>query len=183
MEMMRVYNLKTNRIKNPMGFVINKPKLSWLVESDTAKHQVAAQVEISADINFENIIFDSGKRTDIDSISYSPQVELKPRTRYYWRVRVWGDDGSEAVSEAAWFETSKMDEPWKAKWITPDFDPSVHPVVFTDFSIERDVADARAYVCGLGLYEMSVNGEKPEMNIWRRGLWHMTNGYLTRRMI
>jgi alpha-L-rhamnosidase len=160
MEMMRVYNLKTNRIKNPMGFVINKPKLSWLVESDTAKHQVAAQVEISADINFENIIFDSGKRTDIDSISYSPQVELKPRTRYYWRVRVWGDDGSEAVSEAAWFETSKMDEPWKAKWITPDFDPSVHPVVFTDFSIERDVADARAYVCGLGLYEMSVNGEK-----------------------
>ena len=53
-----------------------------------------------------------------------------------------------------------MNEPWQAKWITPDFDPSFHPVVFSDIRLEKNVASARAYVCGLGLYEMSVNGEK-----------------------
>ena len=159
--MMRILNLKTNRLKNPLGFAINnKPRLSWIVESESARRQEAAQIEVSTDMEFSNIIFDSGKRTDIDSISYPLDIELKPRTRYYWRVRVWGDDRTEAVSEPAWFETSKMDEPWQAKWITPDFDPSFHPVIFSDFNVEKKVVNARAYVCGLGLYEMTINGEK-----------------------
>lgn len=158
---MRILNLKTNRLKNPLGFAINnKPKLSWIVEAETAKYQVAAQVEVSTDIEFRNLIYNSGKRENIDSISYLLDIELKPRTRYYWRVRVWGDDGSEAVSEPAWFETSKMNEPWQAKWITPDFEPPFHPVVFSDFHIEKEVVDARIYICGLGLYELNINGEK-----------------------
>jgi len=159
--MMRITGLKTNRLRNPLGFAMtDKPGLSWIVESEGAKRQAAARVEVSTDDGFRNIIFDSGKREDIDSISYRPDIEIKPRTRYYWRVCVWGDDGSVAESETAWFETSKMNEPWQAKWITPDFDPSFHPVVFSDIRLEKNVASARAYVCGLGLYEMSVNGEK-----------------------
>jgi len=159
--MIRILRLKTNRLKNPLGFAIDtRPRLSWIVESDSAKRQAAARVEVSADTDFSNIVYDSGKRDDIDSISFPLDIELKPRTRYFWRVTVWGDDGSEAVSEPAWFETSKMNEPWKAKWITPDFDPSFHPVIFHDFIVEKNVTSARAYVCGLGLYEMTINGEK-----------------------
>jgi len=158
---MKIVNLKTNRISKPLGFNLgNKPRLSWIVESETAKRQEAAQIEVSTDSDFKNVIFDSGKRKDIDSICYQLDIDLKPRTRYYWRVRVWGDDGSVALSDPAWFETSKMDEPWQAKWITPDFDPSYHPIIFTDFNIEKKVVGARSYVCGLGLYEMAINGEK-----------------------
>lgn len=158
---MKILSMKTNRIQNPLGFAFNnKPRLSWIVDSEKAKHQLAAQIEVSTDIDFNNIIFDSGKRTDIDSICYQLDIKLEPRTRYYWRVRVWGDDGSCALSEPAWFETSKMDEPWHGKWITPDIDPSFHPVIFSDFYIEKKVVSARSYICGLGLYEMVLNGEK-----------------------
>lgn len=158
---MKILSMKTNRIQNPLGFAFNnKPRLSWIVDSEKAKHQLAAQIEVSTDIDFNNIIFDSGKRTDIDSICYQLDIKLEPRTRYYWRVRVWDDDGSCALSEPAWFETSKMDEPWHGKWITPDIDPSFHPVIFSDFYIEKKVVSARSYICGLGLYEMVLNGEK-----------------------
>jgi len=158
---MKILNLKTNHIKNPLGFNLgNKPRLSWIVESKTAKRQAAAQVQVSTDASFGNIIFDSGKRTDMDSICYPLNMELSPRTRYFWRVFVWGDDGSSAVSDAAWFETSKMNEPWSAEWITPTFDPSFHPVLFSDFPVKGKIENARIYICGLGLYELFINGEK-----------------------
>lgn len=158
---MKIVNMKTNRIKNPLGFNLgNKPRLSWIVESKTAKRQAAAQIQVSTDADFSNIIFDSGKRTDMDSICYPLDIELFPRTRYYWRVCVWGDDGSIATSDTAWFETSKMSEPWPAKWISPVFDSSIHPVLFSDFSVKGEVKNARIYICGLGLYELFINGDK-----------------------
>ena len=135
---MKIFNLMTNRIKNPLGFSFsNNARLSWMVESESAKRQVAAQIEVSTEIDFRSLIFDSGKRTDIDSICYPLNITLKPRTRYYWRVRVWADDGSVVTSDAAWFETPKMNETWQAKWVTPDFDSSYHPVVFSDFSVKK----------------------------------------------
>ena len=158
---MKIFNLKTNRLNNPLGFSFsNNARLSWLVEAESAKNQVAAQVEVSTEVDFSTLTFDSGKRTDIDSISYPLDIELKPRTRYYWKVRVWGDDESVATSDVAWFETSKMEQPWQAKWITPDFDSSYHPIMLSNFSVEKQVANARIYICGLGVYEFSINGEK-----------------------
>ncbi len=158
---MRIFQLKTNRLTNPLGFGLNdKPRLSWIVESKTAKKQEAAQVQVSDDCTFSNILFDSGKSTDINSICYPPDLKLTPRTRYYWRVIVWGDDGSFGRSETAWFETAKMEEQWEAKWITPDFQAEIHPLLFSDFQIDNEIKCARAYVCGLGLYEMDLNGEK-----------------------
>ena len=61
--MMRITGLKTNRLRNPLGFAMtDKPGLSWIVESEGAKRQAAARVEVSTDNGFRNIIFDSGKR-------------------------------------------------------------------------------------------------------------------------
>jgi alpha-L-rhamnosidase len=158
---MKIVRMKTNRLTNPLGFQLKKkPSLSWIVEPGTAKKQVAARVQVASDSDFRNILFDSGKRADINSICYPLDIELSPRTRYYWNVTVWGDDGSEAAGEPAWFETSKMDEPWQAKWITPDFSPEYHPVLFSEFQLDKKAANARVYICGLGLYEFSLNGEK-----------------------
>jgi len=158
---MHISHLKVNRIYNPLGFELgDKPRLSWIVETDEAKHQVAAQVQVSLDSDFKEIIFDSGKRSDIDSICYLLNIKLMPRTRYFWRVTVWGDNGCSATSETAWFETAKMDEPWKAKWITPCIDPEIHPVLFSDFNVRDEVSSARIYISGLGLFELNLNGEK-----------------------
>ncbi|MGI5900152.1 MAG: family 78 glycoside hydrolase catalytic domain [Christensenellales bacterium] len=158
MTKLSVQNLLCNRLLNPLGFNLgDSPSLSWTV-SAPAQAQVETRVEISDDETFSNIIFDSGLQKDINSICFRPQVELSPRTRYSWRVTV--SSGGEKAIEKAWFETSKMDEPWQAMWISPDFDPSWHPVIFSGINLPAKVKEARAYVSGLGIYELSINGRR-----------------------
>ncbi len=159
---MKITHLKTNHIVNPLGFAIEKPTFSWIVEDTYDKVQTAAQILVSRDGDFDQIIFDSGKvdGPGIDSLAYCPPIRLKPRTRYFWKVRVWGETES-AESDTAWFETSKMDEDWQAEWITPDWeDNRIHPILYRYFDLPARVVAARAYICGLGLYHFELNGKK-----------------------
>ncbi len=159
---MKITHLKTNHITNPLGFALEKPALSWIVEDTCDKVQAAAQVRISLDGNFKQVIFDSGKvdGPGLDSLAFCPPLRLQPRTRYFWKVRVWGESES-AESEAAWFETAKMDEGWRAEWITPACeDNRLHPILFQQFDLPGRAVAARAYLCGLGLYHFELNGTK-----------------------
>lgn len=178
---MKIIRMKTNRITNPLGFYMEKPSLSYVVADTTAKRQVAARILIAVDDLFQHVIFDSGKQEDIDSLSYVPSLTLQPRTRYYWRVEVWADNGEHAASEAAWFETAKMNEEWQANWIKPIMDNHEHPVMSHSFQLTGEIASARAYACGLGLYEMEVNGQKageeffaPGFNAYHKWLQYQT---------
>jgi len=158
----KITQLKTNRIVNPLGFAIEKPAFSWIVEDTHDKTQTAAQVLVSLDSDFRRVIFDSGKvdGSIIDSLAYHPPILVSPRTRYYWKVRVWGENES-AESEAAWFETSKMEESWNAQWITPDTDDNqLHTILYHYFVLPDKAVSARAYICGLGLYHFELNGKK-----------------------
>ena len=157
---MEITRMKCNRITNPLGFELGKPFLSWVTDGTDAHIQTACQVQVALDEEFRNIVHDSGKTADIDSISYRLPIELKARTRYYWRVKVWTDLG-EVMSPVAWFETSKMKEPWNARWITPDWeDKSIHPLMRKSFEIRKQISSARLYVTGLGLYEIEINGKR-----------------------
>ncbi len=159
---MKITHLKTNHVANPLGFAIDQPTLAWMVEDTPDTRQTAAQVLVSLDGAFERIVFDSG-RVDgpaLDSLAYRPPLALTPRTRYFWKVRVWGET-EYAESATAWFETAKMDEAWRAEWITPDWeDNTLHPILYRQFDLPGPVVAARAYVCGLGLYHCELNGRK-----------------------
>jgi alpha-L-rhamnosidase len=181
---MKIINLKTNHITNPLGFDLGRPSLSFITCDTTASKQAAAQIQVALDEEFAQIIFDSGKSEEIDSLAFELPIELKPRTRYYWKVTVWSDNGEVATSDIAWFETAKMEEKWSSKWITPDLDSSIHPILAKEFSIEKSlgsIRSARAYVCGLGLYEMNINGSKcgeeylaPNFNAYDKWLQYQT---------
>lgn len=178
---MKIKNLKTNRISNPLGFDLGKPRLSYVAYDTTAKKQTAAQIQVSLDEEFTNIIFDSGQSEKIDSLAFELPLKLEPCTRYFWRVTVWGDNGDAATSDPAWFETAKLLEPWDAKWITPDLDKDIHPVLSKDFTLTKEIASARAYVSGLGLYEMVINGKKagdeyltPHFNAYDKWIQYQT---------
>jgi alpha-L-rhamnosidase len=157
---MKIYKLRTNQIENPLGYELNRLSLSWITECTNSNYQEAAKVEVALDEVFENIIFDSGKDDGINSLAFCPDIQLKPRTRYYWRVTVWGDKGDVSTSEPAWFETAKMDEAWQGKWIKPDLENDVHPLIRKTVTIPEDVVSARAYFCGLGIYDVVINGKK-----------------------
>lgn len=157
---MLIRNLRTNRINNPLGFALDRPALSWIIDETDAKTLSWTRIEISNFTDFSHLLFDSGRLPEVDSICYRPELKLVPMTRYYWRVSAAGDNGESAVSETAWFETGRMDLAWQAQWITPDLDPSLQPIMKTTFTAAGQPTAARLYICGLGVYEASINGKK-----------------------
>ncbi|MBM7570571.1 alpha-L-rhamnosidase [Aquibacillus albus] len=160
---MKITKLRTNQMENPLGFEYDRLTLSWVTkveETDKSLFQSAAQVQIATDADLTYIIFDSGKRDDINRLAFQPDIQLKPRTRYYWQVTIWGEHDEQATSSIAWFETGKIDESWQGKWITPDLDKEVHPLLRKNFTLPSDVVTARAYVCGLGIYQLEINGSR-----------------------
>lgn len=178
---MEVYSLMTNRMVNPLGFELGRVRLSYKVRDTQGRHQLAAQIRISQEAGMRPLCYDSGRREDIDSLGFEPELQLSAYTRYYWTVEVWADNGDSAVSEPAWFETAKLDEKWDASWITGDIDRREAQVLTRGFSLQGPVAKARVYACGLGLYELYLNGQKageeflaPDCNAYDKWLQYQT---------
>ncbi|MDR1950065.1 MAG: glycoside hydrolase family 78 protein [Spirochaetaceae bacterium] len=157
---MPITTLLVNHMQNPLGFELSAvPRLSWIPES-TGGEDTLSRVEVAFDEGFTKTLWDSGLRPDNNNICCPiPFTEWSPRTRYFWRVTM-GKGGKRQVSETAWFETGKLNEPWQAQWISPDFKADWHPVLFTDFELTKKVSRARIYITGLGLYQLRLNGDK-----------------------
>ncbi len=53
---------------------------------------------------------------------------------------------------------------WLGKWIGSgiSFEERLAPIFKKEFYAEKEIANATAYVCGLGLFEMKVNGTLPD---------------------
>ena len=155
---MRIEKLRTNHIENPIGYQMEDVSLSWVVTEAKGDKAARARVEISKDADFAELIADSGEREDLDSLCYTPEIELEEGTRYYWRVRVWDDEGDTALSGTAYFETAKTMR--QAKWIQAPFSQEVHPLFRKKLTVGEGVKAARLYISGLGVYEAWLNGEK-----------------------
>ena len=135
-------------------------------------------------------MWDSGKVPGEQSllIPYNGQP-LGAAETYYWSVRVWGPDGKpSAWSPAQRFTMGLPDrEDWSgARWIAleedvdslivingtfdtgPDnpilgnkpFGRNKLPLLRREFTVDKPVRRATAYVCGLGQFELFLNGEK-----------------------
>ena len=156
---MKVINLTCDYMANPIGFDFRNPCFGWMTESKAVNgRQKAYQIQISDDERFGNLIADTGwVESDLSACVRIDPV-LSPRTRYYWHVRIRNDAGGESEwSETAWFETAKYGEPWSARWIGWNRE---FPQLRKSFKVDKPVASARAYACGVGLYAMYLNGER-----------------------
>ena len=154
---MKLTHLRVNHVETPLGLAMKQPVFSWVAEDTADKRQAAAEIVVRTG---GKTVYDSGRREDISSLGFEAPLELAPRTRYDWTVTLWGDGGDWA-SASSWFETAKQEEPWQAQWIAADFqDKEVQPLLVKDFSLSEEVESARAYVCGLGIYELEINGQK-----------------------
>ena len=163
---MRLYDLKVNHLSNPLGFRMERTVFAWKAAESLGKRQESARILVALDEKLEDVVFDSGFDREADSLGYNAGIVLRPRTRYYWTVTVRSDAGEEATGETQWFETGKREEPWVGKWITcrrvetipSDAAKGVvsdkrHPCFEKEIRPAKAVADARLYICGLGLYE------------------------------
>lgn len=159
---MKIYDMKVNHLRNPLGFDMKRAVFSWKVKEALGKRQKDARVIVAADPQMKELLYDSGFDAGADSLCFRAQMELKPRTRYYWTVTIRTDAGEEETGAVQWFETAKREEPWKAEWITCGSAEKRHPYFEKRISPKKDVEKARLYISGLGLYEAYFIPQKDE---------------------
>lgn len=154
---MKITHLRTNHMKNPLGYFLGNPVLSWKVREAKGKKTKQAVVKVAQDPKMEQIICEiTGE--EVHSYGTELAITLNEATRYYWNVNVITDGGENATSETAWFETSKNEKSWDAEWITPDF--SENGIVYQNFSVEDKIINARLSISAVGLYEVYIDGKK-----------------------
>ena len=113
---MIIKELRVNHVEQPLGFYMEKISLSWVTEAQ-GKETFAKTTRVCI-FQDKNTVYDSGDREDADCRDFPVDLELRPRTQYWWSVEIKDDNGNTAKAES-WFETGKMNEPWLGQWITP----------------------------------------------------------------
>lgn len=189
-----VNNLRCEYEQNPLGIDILYPRLSWQLQASQRNfNQSSYQILVaSSKENLESNnanMWNSGKVESTQSIQvvYKGKV-LVSKTKYYWKVKVWDNNNdSSEYSEIASFETAMLKESdWEAKWISSPivtdwfardneirkrgnnaspFNEYPAPLYRKSFESLKQVASARAYITGVGFYELHINGEKVGDNI------------------
>lgn len=162
---MKIVRTKVEYLSNPIGLDEEKPVFSWNVETGGKNwKQTAYQILVSCDqaklSNGIGDIWNSGRVVSdaMVNVEYCGK-KLEPATKYYWTVRVWNGE-SGVQSEVNYFETGFLEEScWKGKWLG-EVENEVHHMYRRAFCLDKQVKQARAYICGLGQYELSINGKK-----------------------
>ena len=164
---MRLRDVKVEYRDNPIGLDVKKPRFSWKLESEQGNTmQTAYRIyvtnhdEVGKD---KNIVWDSEKVDSQQSVlvEYDGNT-LQPETTYHCYIQVWDNHGEVADKEVT-FETGLCtSENIIADWITHDFseEETACPIFFKKFSIEKKVKKARLYATALGLYELSMDGQR-----------------------
>ncbi len=156
---MELYDLKINGRVNPVGTSFSRLVCSWKVRNQKGKRQKYVKIEVSREPEFSSTLYQKEGK-ELSSIACSLELELLPRTRYYWRVFVETDEAEKAVSKTAYFETGKMQEEWCGKWISTSEEDFFHPQLYKEFSLKKKIVSARLYISGLGLFEAELNGKR-----------------------
>ena len=168
-------HLTVEYLRNPLGIDVRRPRLAWLLEaSRRGVRQVAYQVIAASSrdllLSGKVDLWDSGKvvSEDCAHVVYVGR-ELRSRQSGYWRVRIWDQDGrASGWSKPAFWEMGLLEKGgWTAKWMGASPEASLDhtytgraPFFRKTFMLSRPVSSARAYICGLGFYELHLNGKK-----------------------
>lgn len=179
--------LRCEYLAEPLGVASPAPRFSWIPSvSRRGAKPTAYQIIVSPERSFvEDGVGDYWDSGPVESaatsdIAYGGETLWSGKV-YFWRVR-WRDDRGEfsPYSVPARFEMGLlMERDWKAKWIgrpTPaehttagkvtlgeysgEFVQSLAVYLRREFESRTEIRRARAYVCGLGFYELRLNGQK-----------------------
>lgn len=86
---------------------------------------------------------------------------LKSSQQVFWKVRLWDKDGkpSEWSKPATWTMGVLRDADWKAKWIVAPWQTE-SLLLRREIDVKPGLKRAIVHVCGLGQFEMRLNGQK-----------------------
>lgn len=158
---MKIEDLRVNQVREPLGFSAAPLSFSWKVrEAIEGDELLSARLTVQRQRDGK-VVYESREGETLNPLDTEIPFTPEARTRYLFRIAAWTKAGEAAEAES-WFETGKMKEPWEAEWICSRLrkEEGAPPVFEKCFSLSRVPECARLYLCGLGVYEVFVNGEK-----------------------
>ncbi len=162
---LKVQNLLTDNLNNPIGIDEVIPKFSWQLESGKRNTmQTAYEIKV---VLVKSIVWSSGKIQSDESVHIAYNgTPLKSGKKYFWQVRVWDNNGkASSWSSPASFQMALLNKSdWKAKWIEPGYAGDTVgapcPMFRKQFSANKRIVSATAYITAHGLYEAQINGHR-----------------------
>ncbi|WP_299012534.1 alpha-L-rhamnosidase [uncultured Polaribacter sp.] len=157
-------------------------------KSQSAYHILVASIEDK--LNEDDADIWNSNKTESNKSAFVKYKgkPLKAMQKYFWKVKIWDEKGTSSKwSEIQEFGMGLIDKKnWgDAKWITLNNDTRTSPYQFRDYktgrmgnqpakkvngfaasyfrnelAIDKKIANAQVYICGLGYYELYLNGEK-----------------------
>jgi|YelNatPaOPRAMG01_1025707.scaffolds.fasta_scaffold09217_4 alpha-L-rhamnosidase len=172
-------HLRCEYLNNPLGIDVMAPRLSWYSESaqrgamQSAYRIIVASSMKKLDHN-QGDLWDSGKISSDRSINIEYEgAKLHSGERCFWKVQVWNNEGkpSRWSMPAMWSMGLLKKSDWKGYWVGLDSavgkdDPAAYHTRLSarylrkEFYAPQRIRRATAYICGLGLFELYINGRK-----------------------
>lgn len=165
----RPTHLRCEYLEKPMGIDKTSPRFEWKLESrERAQKQAAYRIYVATTLERLNAnvgdLWDSGRVVSDETAQIAYEGSPLPsRQQAFWKVRVWDQDGKISLSEPSSFEMGLLNtNDWKAQWIgrTTDVEERPAPMFRRTFVAGAKIKKARAYICGLGYYELRINGNR-----------------------
>ena len=181
---------RVNRRVEPVGLETATPMLSWnLIDPVRNTSQKAYRIRVASSpwqpgtehssqwqpetehsaVTGERLddaadMWDTGwvESNEMIEIEYAGKP-LVPSTKYYWTVSIRNNrDETSTLAQPATFVTGLYDAAdWTAQWISmPRTDKAPMPIFRKSFVPVKKVREAFVHICGLGHYELRLNGEK-----------------------
>jgi len=163
-----ITNLRCEYLEAPLGIDALQPRFSWVLEcqkrgvSQTAYRILVASSEKALEDDRVDR-WDSGKVESDESVNVVYEGgSLESGETYFWRVRVWDQDSTASLwSAVTTFQMGLLEaSEWEGAWIGAADGNISAPLIRKEFSLDKEVVQAHAYICGLGYYELYINGEK-----------------------
>ena len=158
------------------------PIISWQLVSDRKDTmQEAYRIVITQG---ERTVWDSGLIRSEQNVGIRLECGFVPYTEYRCEVTACSNQGEQAKA-AGIFETGKMDDPWKARWICAegelDDDEKTPPYHFLkEYSLtnKKRIVKARMYVTALGCFHVKLNGRAVSEDYFSPGYTQYTDRVL-----
>lgn len=180
-------NLRCEYMENPAVVDTRAPRLSWINHASSGQERGRSQqaYRIVVSTSKEKLqkgdydAWDSGRQnSSVSRLVHYAGAPLKSAGDYWWRVMVWDDkDRASDWSEPAYWGMGLLEHAdWKARWIGVPWQGEaprrvLSPVKYEQrqypaplfrktFRAKGKITSAKAFVTGLGYFELYINGEK-----------------------
>ena len=161
-------DLRCDYAVNPLGVDSQPPRLFWKLEGGGRNQKQSAYEILAASSrklleHGEGDLWDSGRVESDETIQilYTGK-KLQSSQTVFWKVRVWDEAGtvSKWSKPGTWTMGILAPADWRAEWIGAA-DTNISSLLLRhQFTVKSGLQRALVNVCGLGQYELTLNGKK-----------------------